>query len=388
MNNLPPEFEYKDQGGFTVVGYPESPQKRASDFARLLHELTPRVYVAPILIGINAIVFVLMVVFGVSPTSPTIADLLRWGADYGPKTMLEGDWWRLLTSMFIHIGIIHIGMNMWVLYVAGPFVERMVGNVGFLLMYVIAGLCGGLASLTWNPVIVSAGASGAIFGIFGCLLGLVVLGRGNIPPQILVQLRSSGLYFLGINLVLGMTIPNIDMAGHLGGLVGGFLCGLVLSQPFTPAAKSGRVWRNLLLSVIGACLVTGGMFGVASWQSRLVKIQQELDRFAQVERDAIEAFNSASKKAQRNEISDSEFADQLERDALPKWRGARERLTALKPVPTKYQGRVDKLLEYMRLREEAWEFFAQGKREGNPQKIQNGFEKQRLADEAANHVFD
>ncbi|MCE9525216.1 MAG: rhomboid family intramembrane serine protease [Planctomycetales bacterium] len=346
------------------------------------------VYVTPVLIGINAVVFVLMVVFGVSPTSPTTADLLRWGADYGPMTLLDGEWWRLLTSMFIHIGIIHIGMNMWVLYAAGPLVERMVGNVGFLLMYIVAGLCGGLASLCWNPVIVSAGASGAIFGIYGCLFGLVARGHGSIPTQVLVQLRSSAGGFLVYNLIFGMMIPNLDMAAHLGGLAGGFLCGLVLSQHFTPAAWSGRLWRNLMLTIFGACLITGGMFGVASWQSGPVKVQRELDQFAEVEKDAFESFNSASKKAQRNEISDSEFADQVERDVLPKWRNAKERLTALKPVPPKYQRRVDKLLEYMRLRQEAWEFFAQGRREGNPQKIQDGFKKQRLADEAANDVFD
>lgn len=379
MSNLPPEYEFKDPRGYSVVGIPESPQQRASDFGRLLMELTPYVYVTPVLIGINAVVFVLMVVFGVSPVSPTTADLLRWGADFGPLT-IGGEWWRLLTSMFIHIGIIHIGMNMWVLYAAGPLVERMVGNVAFLLMYVVAGLCGGLASLCWNPVIVSAGASGAIFGVYGCLFGLVARGHGSIPTHILVQLRSSAGGFLVYNLIFGMMIPNLDMAAHLGGLVGGFLCGLVLSQPFTPAAWSGRLWRNLILTVFGACVVTGGMFGVASWRSGLVKVQRELDRFAEVEKDAIEAYNSTLTKAQRNELSLPALADRVERDVLPDWEAAKERLDALKPVPSIYQQRVDLLLKYMGVREEGWQLLIQGAREENLPKIQEAFAKQKIAD--------
>lgn len=91
MSNWPPENTSENQRGFAVVGIPESPQERVVDFARLLHELTPRVYVTPVLIGINAVVFVLMVVFGVSPISPTVADLLLGGADFGPKT-IGGEW--------------------------------------------------------------------------------------------------------------------------------------------------------------------------------------------------------------------------------------------------------------------------------------------------------
>lgn len=385
MNNLPPEFEYKDQGGFTVVGYPESPQKRASDFARLLHELTPRVYVTPVLIGINAVVFVLMVIFGVSPISPTVADLILWGADFGPRT-IGGEWWRLLTSMFLHIGLIHIGFNMWVLYAAGPLVERMVGNVGFLLMYLVAGLCGGLASLSWNPMMVSAGASGAIFGVYGCLLGLVLRSDGSIPTPILFQLRSSGMAFLGYNLVFGMMVPHIDMAAHLGGLAGGFLCGLVLSQPFTPAAWYGRVWRNLLLTLCGICFVAGGILGVATWNSAVVKVERELEALGPIEKDAIDAFNSALRKAQKNELSDAGFADELERNVLPEWRAARQRLIALQPVPVAYRKQVDRLLNYMQLRQEAWELHAEGAREKSPQKIQEAAQKQNLAQKAAERI--
>ncbi|MBC7852541.1 MAG: rhomboid family intramembrane serine protease [Pirellulaceae bacterium] len=378
QNDLPPEPPYGDAAPLEYSG---APLRRVADFQRLLFELTPRIFVTPVLIGVNVIVFVLMTVFGVSPFSPAMADLLRWGADFGPLT-LDGEWWRLLTSMFLHIGIIHIGLNMWVLYAAGPLVERMLGNSGFLLMYLVAGLCGGLASLAWNPVIVSAGASGGIFGIYGCLLGMVVRGRGSIPPEILTQLRSSGLGFLFYNLIFGMMMPNIDMAAHLGGLAGGFLCGLILSQPYTASTRAGRLPRNLLLAGLGTCLVAGGFMGVSTWHSGLVRVQRELTQFGEVEEKSIEAFNAAVRKSQRKELSGQEFADLLERDVLPEWRAARERLSAVQRVPASHQRRVELTLEYMLRWQEAWELFAQEYREDSPDKMRKAMERQQLAESA------
>lgn len=370
-----------DGSGFEYRPPPSVPSNRSAEFARLLVELTPRVYVTPVLIGVNVLIFVAMAVSGVSFTSPAIADLVRWGADYGPQT-LAGQWWRLFTCMFIHIGILHILLNMWALYAAGPLVERMIGNVGFLLMYIMAGLCGSLASLFWNPIAVSAGASGAVFGIFGCLLGLVLRGKGSIPTQTLSQLRSSGVSFLVINLVIGMVVPNIGMAAHLGGLAGGFLCGLVLSQPYTSSTRSGRLPRNLLLACLGSCLVAGGFMGVSTWHSGLVKVERELDQFGEVEKNSIDGFNAAVAKLNRQELSGQEFADLLERDVLPEWRAARERLSAVERIPASQQRRVELTLEYMLRWQEAWELFAQAYHEGSPDKMQKAMQKQQLAETA------
>jgi membrane associated rhomboid family serine protease len=108
-------------------------------FHRMLAELSPRAFVTPTLIGCNIAVFVIMVASGVNPLQPTIEDLITWGADFGPKT-LNGQWWRLLTSTFLHIGLIHLLCNMWAFLVVGRLVERLVGSVGFLGLYRISGL--------------------------------------------------------------------------------------------------------------------------------------------------------------------------------------------------------------------------------------------------------
>jgi membrane associated rhomboid family serine protease len=237
---------------------------RAAEFQHTLTVLTPRVYVTWVLLGVNVLVFVLMAASGVSPMEPDSPDLLRWGADFAPLTT-NGEWWRMLTSTFVHIGVIHIALNMWVLAAAGPLVERMVGNVGFAVLYLVAGLTGSLASLLWNPHHVSAGASGAIFGIYGAMLGLLLRGRGSIPAEALAQLRNSGLGFLFYNLLYGMMHSRIDNAAHIGGLVGGFLCGLVLGQPLAPAARAGRPVRNVFAGGLGVVL---GLAGVMALHGR------------------------------------------------------------------------------------------------------------------------
>jgi len=357
------------------------------EFRRALALVTPRVFVTWLLLGINVLVFLLMMASGVSPSNPSVPDLLRWGADFGPKTM-DGEWWRLLTCMFVHIGVLHLVLNMVCLAVAGPIVERMFGNVGFLLVYIVAGLFGSLVSLLWNPMLVSAGASGAIFGIYGALLGQLLRQRNSIPAAALKQLQSSGVGFLVINLIFGLTQSNIDSAAHIGGLVGGFLGGLVLSQPITTGAIAGRRIRNLLLSGLGVALLISGIIGIQGFYASIPKAQSELERFQVVEESALRVYNAAIAKAQRQELTDPAFVEILEREVLPEWKASRERLAALTQLPASLDRHVASILEYMRLREEGWESFTQALREGNPQKAQQAMDKQALADAAAKRLTD
>ena len=110
--------------------------------------------------GINVAVFLGMTLAGVSPADPTTRELVHWGANSARLT-LSGDWWRLVTSMFLHIGIVHIGLNMWCLWRLGALCENLYGPWTFGLVYLISGVSGSLASIAWHPYGVSAGASGA-----------------------------------------------------------------------------------------------------------------------------------------------------------------------------------------------------------------------------------
>src|SRR5471032_2772097 len=110
------------------------------------------------LITVNVLVFAAMVASGISFIQPTTLDVFNWGGDYGPATVGAHQWWRLLTSTFVHFGIIHIGFNMYVLFQIGPFIETAFGRIRYLVIYFFAGLAGSLVSVWIHPNAVGAGA--------------------------------------------------------------------------------------------------------------------------------------------------------------------------------------------------------------------------------------
>jgi membrane associated rhomboid family serine protease/Flp pilus assembly protein TadD len=178
--------------------------------------------------GINVAVFLGMALAGVSITDPSTRDLLHWGANSAHLT-LAGDWWRLVTSMFLHIGVIHIALNMWCLWSLGGLAESLYGPWMFTAIYFISGVGGSLASIAWHPYGVSAGASGAIFGLAGALIASYYLGEFSLPrPLIAANLRCV-VAFAGYNLVFGAMSGTTDNAAHVGGLAAGALMGAMVA---------------------------------------------------------------------------------------------------------------------------------------------------------------
>jgi rhomboid protease GluP len=176
--------------------------------------------------------------------------IIHWGSSFGPLT-LNGEWWRLFTSMFVHFGLLHLLFNMWVLWSVGRLTERMFGSFHYALLYVFAGLCGSMTSLWWHPNVNSAGASGAIFGLIGGLLAFVLNPASGVPPTIAVSQRRSIALFVAYNLIAGISHQGIDNAAHLGGLIGGFLIGWVLARPLELAAREQASPRLALASILG-----------------------------------------------------------------------------------------------------------------------------------------
>ncbi|HSY36016.1 MAG TPA: rhomboid family intramembrane serine protease [Acidobacteriaceae bacterium] len=183
------------------------------------------------LIVINVLVFLAMVANGVSLTQPTTRDVLNWGGDFGPATVAAHQWWRLLTSCFVHFGIIHIGMNMYVLYLIGPFIQTVFGRMRYLLIYFIAGLAGSIVSVWVHPMAVGAGASGAIFGLYGAVFGFLLIKRRSLNPAATKSIGKSAGIFILYNVVYGSMSGTTDLSAHLGGLLAGFLAGIVLVRP-------------------------------------------------------------------------------------------------------------------------------------------------------------
>lgn len=188
----------------------------------------PRLLVTPALIGLNVLVFGLMVAGGVSLFDPSVDALLDWGASFGPYE-LGDDWWRSVTSMFVHIGIIHLALNMWCLWTLGELAEPLWGRVHFAGIYLLCGLSGNLLSIAAEPMAASAGASGAVFGVAGCVLGAHWI-RGVAVAALSRERAASVGSFVLYNLVVGSG-PGIDVAAHLGGLLGGFALATLLPRP-------------------------------------------------------------------------------------------------------------------------------------------------------------
>jgi membrane associated rhomboid family serine protease/Flp pilus assembly protein TadD len=221
----------------------------------LLRSRTP-VPLTYVLVGINVLVFIAMVVKGASVTQPTADQLLRWGANFGPRT-LTGQWWRLLTAMFVHIGLIHLALNMWCLWELGLLAEYLYGRKTFLALYLMSGLAASIVSLARNPLVESAGASGAIFGLAGALIATLFLGKLAAPRAALRISLISLVAFAGYNLAFGFFKSGIDNGAHIGGLISGLVLGSVLSVDFRqPAPRQSRI-RPIVFPAFAVVLVAG-----------------------------------------------------------------------------------------------------------------------------------
>jgi rhomboid protease GluP len=236
-----------------------------------------------ILLAINILVYLWMVAHRVNPNDPSEHDLIRYGAN-NTWLVLHGQWYRLLTATFVHVGIVHLATNMWCLWNLGILGEPLLGPMGMIAVYMITGIAGNLLSMGWDVFLflelhdvraflnVGAGASGAVFGIAGILIVLLSNRLLPFPWWQLRRLRSSVVKFALINLVIGVSTMfvnfgvRIDNSAH----IGGFLCGLALGPPLVPRMTQGReryLGRQKLTFAL-ACLVLA-LFGY--YVARFVK---------------------------------------------------------------------------------------------------------------------
>jgi rhomboid protease GluP len=350
--------------------------KEALDtFTQTLESVTPATYVTYTLIAINILVFVAMVIFGVSATSPKTDDLLKWGAEVGVYTV-NGQWWRLFTAMFVHIGLMHLVFNMIAFAYVGRTVERMFGNVGFLVLYVVSGLGGGILAMYLDPLQTHAGASGAIFGVYGALLAMLLRERDTIPPQILAKLKRFVLAFISYNLIYSFN-PRISMAAHIGGLITGFVCGLIAAQPLDGDVGNERTSHNMLLIVAGVALCVIGVLGMRAKYPNLDHLEAYIDHFGVIEKKTHDAFKLASDQNEQSQLTNEQFADSIDRDMLPAWRDTRTELDSLPAVDSTF---VNTRVKYVRLRQESLEAMSSALHSNDEHRLKDAQEKEATAD--------
>jgi membrane associated rhomboid family serine protease len=325
--------------------------ERRNQFVRALFAATPHTFVTWTLMAINIGVFVLMVLRGASLTAVDLDTSLRWGASYSPF-VTRGEWWRLLTATFVHGGIMHIFANMYVLAVMGPVTERLYGNAAYAVLYLLAGLAGSLASVYWHPLVASVGASGAVFGVMGAVLAFTARQRRSLPPSLLRSVASSVGQAVAINLVLGFATPHVDMAAHVGGLLGGFACGLVLAGHIEEPASRKHA-RGAALAFVGAALVVFAARQLPvfdDWSGARAKTER-------VERNTLTQLQSLEKEA----LPDQKTRDRVAKaitEQLPPWIAMRNELARLR-LPKAEHAVAAQQVQYMDLRAEAWQLWAE-----------------------------
>lgn len=249
------------------------PPGRAREVAALLLAATPRAWVTPAITGILVACFAGELALGADPVSPTTEQLLRAGAGFGPM-LVRGEWWRLLSSTVLHAGLVHLGFNLWALWAAGRFAERIFGNLSFAALYLLSALGGSLLSTAFHPLAVSVGASGAIFGVYGALLAFALTHRGVFPPELLRRQRNSLVGFLLYNVAFAFADPRIDLAGHAGGLLTGMAAGWLLRRDL--ARPSAHVRRRVGGAVALAVLLAAGAWGVLQRVNSLPEVRADI----------------------------------------------------------------------------------------------------------------
>jgi membrane associated rhomboid family serine protease len=218
----------------------------------------------------NVLLFVAAALGGAGWFIPNDAIEIAAGSNLGPLTT-HGEWWRLVTALFVHFGLIHLLFNMWALAAFGALSERLLGITSFVFIYFVSGIAANLASISLRPSIDTAGASGAIFGILGALLAVYWRNKRTLPFTIVRSEGIAVLLFASFALLGGFLYTGVDNAAHLGGLITGLLLGFTLSHAKrqSPANMQNRLpaLKTLLVATaVLACGFWGALHGSAAHQ--------------------------------------------------------------------------------------------------------------------------
>lgn len=302
----------------------------------------PLPIVTIVMIATNVAAYVFSVASGANWLAPDPEVMFHQGGNLGAAT-LDGESWRLASSMFLHYGLIHLAMNMIGLVFVGIAVERYYGRLAYLAVYVFAGLVGSLTSALGSQA-VSVGASGALFGLLGGLGAYLLIHRASFDREAFAsQARWLGIV-IAINVVSGLQSKTIDMYAHIGGLVAGFAAGLVLAKrPSTPRAV--LVFAASMVLVVA---VAAGAIPKPQVKAVLATTKAKFDDFAKLEEKALDRYNQLGAS---DKMTEDEVANAIELEVLPTWRQGKTLVWSLEYLPDELEAN---LRAYIETRERAW----------------------------------
>ncbi|SFQ76619.1 rhomboid family intramembrane serine protease [Flavobacterium akiainvivens] len=268
----------------------------------------------PFIIYANVLIFILMVIKGMDFFKPDGEIMVAWGANFKPYT-LNGEWWRLVTSCFLHFGILHLAVNMYALLYIGVMLEPLIGKWRYITAYLLTGVASSALSLYWNNFGASAGASGAVFGMYGMFIAMLLSGIVN--KQFQKELLASMAGFVIINLSFGFAASGIDNAGHIGGLLSGILIGFVM----VPGLKKPKNISLKLAGYIGALIIGlgSGWFAYNYATDHIAEYNKLRNELSQNEKLAVN-----QQQAMINSTDYNKIANAIRTKILPYWKKNKE----------------------------------------------------------------
>jgi membrane associated rhomboid family serine protease len=309
-------------------------------FARFLAEGRPWITIGIIIVNLAIYLWGLARATGY-PGTPGLSDL---GGNLGPVTV-QGQWWRLVSSTFLHSGLMHVGINMLALWEAGRVSERLFGHDRYLGAYLTTGVLASIVSINWHQDVLSIGASGAVFGIYGLLMAALALRHDLLPPSVTRRLRNGAIVFVAYSFLSSLGHKGIDHAAHVGGLVAGLALGAILVLPRAKAAL--------------AMAATLGFTFLGLWRAHEVNapyadegaFRGYFPDFAREEAQLNRRLNELLMQA--DVLGAIVVADRIDRELVSSWKTISQRLASLTRLVPKSRELRDPLSRYAELKTEA-----------------------------------
>jgi rhomboid protease GluP len=337
------------------------PPSGGEGFYAALRARTKWAFVTPAIVGSYLVVFGLLLAGSGSIGDPRT--LIDWGSSIGTRTTND-EWWRLGTAMFVHVGLIHLIAEIAGLVQVGLLVERLVGRLAFVVVYIASGVLANVWSLTLHPVSVQAGAAGAIFGVYGLLIATLVLGLAQrksltVPAKVLKGLWPGVAVFIVYNTLTEGLFSEAMQAGLVVGFTGGMLlAGRVISEK--PPAR--RVAAVVAATVAIVVALAAPLRGFADVSGEVAKVKDGEERTARTYDTAVDRFKAGRINAQEL----ARLADRI----VGELQYMQAQLVSLDNVPAEHWPMVEKACEYLKLRQDSWRLRAQGLRAGHARTLQ------------------
>lgn len=292
------------------------------------------------IIGISSLVFIIMAFFGISIIEPNVESLIGWGANFSTKT-LNNEYWRLVTSNFIHIGLFHLLVNMAALYFIGKVLESLISKVQFITVFLSSGVLGNLICMYWGHNVINIGSSASIFGLLGLFFGFYT--SKHISYKIKRAFEISMVIFVSYNIIFGMQ-EGISNVANVGGFFGGVLCSYILH--ISLSTPKSFVLRCLTLLIIAASTLSFSYYTIVCKPKDINVFESNLSKVYKLESEALKVFEGLESK------SSKDLMNEIDSIGINNWN---ESLEILKKnntlhLPVKAKNKNSLLIKYCNLR--------------------------------------